>query len=156
MKPGTIFLVLGAFLVLVAGSLFFFESVTAPESLTEEEPSREVVPLSAFEIEVVATPEARARGLSGRRDVPERYGMLFVFSSADRYGFWMKDMYVPIDIIWLREDGTIIGIEEALSPSSYPASVYSPEPVRFVLETKAGEARKSGWDVGTKLDISNY
>lgn len=83
--------------------------------------------------------------------------MLFIFATKDRYGFWMKDMREPIDIIWLSDTGngvgTIVGIEQSVSPSTYPATFTAPEPVRFVLETRAGEARRQGWAIGTRLTL---
>lgn len=106
-----------------------------------------------FRYEIVATETARAQGLSGRADIPHDYGMLFVFDAPAKVGFWMKDMLTPIDIIWLREDGTIIGIEDSVSPDTYPKAYYAPEPVRYVLETRAGESTLKGWVVGTKLDL---
>jgi hypothetical protein len=120
------------------------------------EPAREAVPAitgQQLQFEIADTPEERERGFSGRADVPGGYGLLFVFDRADRYGFWMKDMLVPIDIIWLQDDGTILGIEEAVSPDTYPTPFYPPEPVRFVLETRAGEARAQGWEVGTRIAL---
>ena len=79
--------------------------------------------------------------------------MLFVFPTADRYGFWMKDMLASIDIIWLRSDGTIIEIEEGVSPETYPTPFYPPERVSYVLETRTGEARAQGWEPGTRLSL---
>lgn len=106
-----------------------------------------------MQIEVVDTEAARIQGLSGRAEIPDAYGMLFVFPHADTYGFWMKDMLVSIDIIWLREDGSIAGIEHSVSPDTYPTSFYAPEPVRYVLETRAGYAKDMGWDIGTRVPI---
>lgn len=63
----------------------------------------------------------------------------------------MKDMLVPIDIIWLSDEGAILGIEEAVTPESYPDVFYPPSPVRYVLETRAGEARRMGWEAGTTI-----
>ena len=104
-------------------------------------------------IEVARTPEAREQGLSGRLSVPPEYGLLFVFPTAGKYGFWMKDMRVSIDIIWLSDDGTIIGIEESVAPETYPDVFYPPAPVRYVLEVAAGEAKTHGWSIGTKLEL---
>jgi len=109
--------------------------------------------IGEFRFEVVDTPETRAQGLSGRANVPAGYGMLFVFPEPGRYGFWMKDMRVPIDIIWLADDGTVLGVDEAVSPSTYPDSFYPPQDVRYVLETRAGEARAQGWDVGARVPL---
>ena len=108
---------------------------------------------SSFTIEIVDTPASEAQGLSGRVNVPHDYGMLFVFPDDEAYGFWMKDMLVPLDMIWLSDKGEIVGIEDSVTPESYPHVFYPPEPVRYVLETRAGEARAQGWTVGTPLGL---
>jgi uncharacterized membrane protein (UPF0127 family) len=106
-----------------------------------------------FHFEIVNNAFDQAKGLGGRSDVPHDYGMLFVFKTDGRYGFWMKDMLVPIDIIWLSDNGTILGIEDSVAPSTYPTVFYPTQPVRYVLETRAGEARRLGWEVGTSLTL---
>jgi uncharacterized membrane protein (UPF0127 family) len=106
-----------------------------------------------MKFEVVSTEAAQERGLGGRTSIPENYGMLFVFKQSSRVGFWMKDMQVPIDIVWLSDNGTIIGIEDSLSPDTYPQAFYPAQPVKLVLETKAGEMRRRGWSVGTKIPL---
>jgi uncharacterized protein len=102
-------------------------------------------------IERADTNALRTQGLSGREEIPEDYGMLFLFPEKGRYGFWMKDMQVPIDIFWLSDDGTIIAVNESVSPDTYPLAFYPPEPVRYVLETKAGTASMRNWTIGTTL-----
>ncbi|KND47184.1 MAG: hypothetical protein AB199_01995 [Parcubacteria bacterium C7867-004] len=109
--------------------------------------------VEGFRYEIVDTDALRELGLGGRASIPSEYGMLFVFEQADRYGFWMKGMQTSIDIIWLSEDGTILAINESVSPDTYPKPFYPPVPVRYVLETRAGEANAKGWDVGTKLNL---
>lgn len=104
-------------------------------------------------VEIADTPETRERGLSGRAAVPSDYGMLFVFPNKDLHGFWMKDMLVSIDILWLSDDGTIIGMQESVSPETYPDAFYPPEPVRYVLETRVGEAARQGWSIGSRVPI---
>ena len=103
--------------------------------------------------EVVTTPAAQERGLGGRADIPENYGMLFVFPQAASYGFWMKDMLAPIDMIWLDTDGTILKIDANVPADSYPAIYYPPKPVKYVLETRANEAARRGWGIGTKVQL---
>lgn len=149
----TIRIAIASILVALAaiGSLYF---IFAQEPSFEES-SRvfEAAPEASFKFEIADSQEERVQGLSGRREVPPNYGLLFVFDEPGRPGFWMKDMYVPIDIIWLSEDGTILGIEEAVSPSTYPQAFYPPEPVSLVLETRAYEARAQGWEVGTQIAL---
>lgn len=104
--------------------------------------------------EIVRTPEAHAKGLGGRAEIPHDYGMLFVFQKADTYSFWMKDMLVPIDILWLHDDGTILKIDREISPSTYPSTTFSaPANVRLVLELRAGEAQRHGWSVGDTIAL---
>ncbi len=97
--------------------------------------------------------QERERGLSGRAEIPHEYGLLFVFPEKGLHGFWMKDMQAPIDIIWLSDDGTVLGIEASVTPSTYPKTFSPPEPVRYVLETRAGEARMKGWTVSSRLGL---
>jgi len=79
--------------------------------------------------------------------------MLFVFEDNDAYGFWMKDMHLAIDILWLSDSGQIIGIEHSVEPDTYPAVFYAPAPVRHVLEVAAGTAKSNGWDIGDAIAI---
>jgi len=108
---------------------------------------------TAFRFEIADTDAERVQGLSGRREVPPGYGLLFIFDRKERYGFWMKDMHVSIDIIWLADDGTVLAIDENVSPNTFPTPFYPPEPVSRVLETRAGEAKVQGWGVGSKIAL---
>jgi uncharacterized membrane protein (UPF0127 family) len=109
--------------------------------------------IQAMKFEIVTTDAAQERGLGGRADITENYGMLFVFPKDKQYGFWMKDMLTSIDMIWLSDKGTIIAIDASVSPATYPKPFYPPEPVRLVLETRAGEATRRGWKVGTTIQL---
>jgi len=108
---------------------------------------------STFRFEIADSDAEHAQGLSGRRAVPPGHGLLFIFDRPDRYGFWMKDMLISIDIIWLADDGTILEIEEGVSPDTYPTPFYPPVPVKFVLETRVGEAKAQNWTVGTRIPL---
>ena len=145
--------IIALFLIGFATYAFIGDGREAKTDLSKAKAAAQAAETSSFDFEVVASPEAREQGLSGRADVPHGYGMLFVFDQPGNYGFWMKDMLVPIDIIWLNGDGTIVGIEDSVSPSTYPAPFFPPSPVKLVLETRAGEAKAQGWSVGTKLRL---
>jgi uncharacterized membrane protein (UPF0127 family) len=106
-----------------------------------------------FKVELATSSAAQERGLSGRTDVPEGYGMLFVFSEAGSYGIWMKDMLVPIDILWLSDTGEVITVKADARPESYPDVFYPSTPARYVLETRDGEAARRGWRQGSVIPL---
>lgn len=97
-------------------------------------------------VELATTSAARARGLSGRSVLAEGEGLLFVFPQEDRHAFWMKDMYFPIDILWLSSEGRVLSLAAQVRPDSYPASFRPPVPARYVLELPGGYAQAH--DVG--------
>lgn len=99
--------------------------------------------------EIATTTQKQKEGLSGRHIINNNYGMLFVFPQDGSYGIWMKDMNVPIDIIWLSDNGTIVSIKNAIATSTYPNVFYPPTKVRYVLETRSGFARSRSWSVGS-------
>ena len=131
----------------VFGYFFLPQPKETSEAVFEGEVEQE------FAFEIADTDTERVQGLSGRKSIPANYGLLFVFPEAGTHGFWMKDMHVSIDIAWLATDGTVLKIDEAVSPDTYPSVFYAPSPVRLVLETRAGEMRRQGWEVGTKVPL---
>lgn len=87
---------------------------------------------------VADSPIERARGLSGTNFLNNKNGMLFRFEEADEHGIWMKDMTIPIDIIWIDEQNRVVSIKENVSPDTYP-TVFKPDaPAKYVLEVTAG------------------
>lgn len=110
----------------------------------------------SLRIEYATTSEAREHGLGGRTEVPENYGMLFVFAKDDTYGFWMKDMLVPLDIFWLDSKGHVVHIEQDIATSTYPDVFYPSAPAWYVLETAAGFAREHDIKVGTPLLLKKF
>ncbi len=145
---------LGALLILLGG-LYLFISIPTTEAVPEVPTEAAALPLPAV-IELADTAEKRTQGLSGRASVEDNYGMLFVFPVEASHGFWMKDMRVSIDIVWMADDGRIVHIEHNLSPDSYPEVIAPPAPARYVLETRAGYAKEQGWEVGMMLDVASY
>jgi len=92
--------------------------------------------------EVVSKAKEREQGLSGREVLGINEGMLFLFDEPGNYGFWMKGMKFPIDIIWISGN-EIVGVEENIPPQPGAADseltvYYPPGPVNKVLEVKAG------------------
>src|SRR3989344_8440239 len=118
----------------VVGATFFYKT----ESQSEQAAKFGGVSLR---IEYATTPEARERGLGGRTEIQKDYAMLFVFNKDDKYGFWMKNTLMPLDIFWLDSKGQVVYIEQNVATSTYPNVFYPTEPARYVLETVSGFAR---------------
>ena len=91
-------------------------------------------------VDVADTEVLREQGLSGRLNLPEGRGMLFVFENDDTWGIWMKDMLFSIDIVWADASGTVITVAAHVAPDTYPKSFYPSAPARYVLELPAGFA----------------
>jgi uncharacterized membrane protein (UPF0127 family) len=104
----------------------------------------------AFAVELALTPEEQSRGLMYRKTLPEGQGMLFDFKRDQETSFWMKNTYVPLDMIFIRSDGRIHRIAENTEPLS-ERLVSSNGPVRAVLEVVAGTARKLGIAPGDRV-----
>ena len=110
----------------------------------------------SLRIEYALTPAERERGLSNRAMVSDDYGMLFVFPAEGRYGFWMKDTLVPLDIFWLDSKGQVVSIAPHALPDSYPHVFYPLAPARYVLETRAGFAAAHRIATGTPLLLPTW
>jgi hypothetical protein len=95
-----------------------------------------------FSIEIADTSAEREAGLMFRREMADDHGMLFVFDKSREVNFWMKNTPMPLDLIFVGQDGRIKAIKRGEPESE---AIISPgQPVNFVLELKAGMAAKDG------------
>ena len=102
-----------------------------------------------FSVEIADDQDERARGLMFRRDLPLDRGMLFIFETTARQGFWMRNTPLPLDLVFVAENGRAVAIKSGVPFSEeLIAPIY---PVRFVLELHEGTAAKSGIRVGDRL-----
>jgi uncharacterized membrane protein (UPF0127 family) len=97
---------------------------------------------------VADTPLERNKGLSGSNFLNSKNGMLFKFEEADEHGIWMKDMLIPIDIIWIDEQSRVVSIKENVSPDTYPEVFKPSAPAKYVLEVVAGYVAANGIKIG--------
>jgi len=97
----------------------------------------------SLEVEVARDPATRERGLMYRRYLPENRGMLFDFGHAQTVLMWMKNTYIPLDMIFIARDGKVTHIEADTEPLS-EAILSSQGPAFAVLEVNAGLAKKIG------------
>ena len=92
---------------------------------------------------VVHSAKEKARGLMYVRNMPEQSGMLFVYTESDQRSMWMKNTYIPLDIIFIKNIKTISSIARNTEPLSLK-NIRSTEPVNYVLEINAGMTKKMG------------
>jgi uncharacterized membrane protein (UPF0127 family) len=129
-------------------ALFAFRPAVAADEQTLEIVTRSGV--HSFTVELAATDEARSKGLMYRRELPEGRGMLFDFKQDQNAAMWMKNTYIPLDMIFIRADGRIQRIAENTTPESEKI-ITAGAPVRAVLEVTGGTARKLGIRAGDRV-----
>jgi hypothetical protein len=103
-----------------------------------------------FSVEVARTDEERQKGLMFRKELPEGKGMLFDFKPEQEVAMWMRNTYIPLDMLFINADGTIRRIAENAEPLS-EKTIPSGGPVRGVLEVIGGTARKLGIAAGDRV-----
>jgi uncharacterized membrane protein (UPF0127 family) len=104
-----------------------------------------------FAVEVMRDDASRARGLMFRRHMAPDHGMLFDFERVEPVTMWMKNTYLPLDMVFIRQDGTVARVAADTEPLS-TAIISSEGPVLAVLELNAGTAAKLGIKPGDKVD----
>jgi uncharacterized membrane protein (UPF0127 family) len=102
--------------------------------------------------EVAATPAARSRGLMYRRELPAGRGMLFLFPASADHAFWMKNTPLPLDIVFIDEARTVVGIRADTVPYSERALGVG-RPSRYVLEVPAGFCARAGIAAGDRVEF---
>lgn len=102
-------------------------------------------------VEIVDTEKTKARGLMYRKEMPENHGMIFLFDRRRNHTFWMHNTCIPLDMLFIDDDGVIVGIEEnapTLDDSTFQVGC----PSRNVLEVHAGFTRKHGIKAGQRIE----
>ena len=97
------------------------------------------------------TEEKRTKGLGGLPSIPNHYGMFFVFDNSDYLSIWMKDVFFPIDIVWIDENLSIVHIKKDISPHTFPSIFTAPVKARYVLEMNAGMSEFYHLKTGEKI-----
>jgi len=101
----------------------------------------------SFNVEMALTPTQQAQGLMYRTEMDDQAGMLFVFNDVAMRSFWMKNTLIPLDMLFIDADGTILHIHDSAQPQDL-TSVKSKYPAKAVLELNGGAADKMGIEEG--------
>jgi len=125
--------------------------VSSPDDSTSSASSTVQVGGKTVRVTVADTPETRQKGLGGRNGLAPDEGMLFIFPQDGKYGFWMKDMKFPIDMLWLSGTRRVVYMAQNVSPDTYPEVFAPTTPARYVLELPAGYAKAYTVGVGDEV-----
>jgi uncharacterized membrane protein (UPF0127 family) len=133
-----------AFVVLIAGAVYAQALETL--SIAQQGGQRQT-----FRVEVARNDADRAQGLMFRRSMPADQGMLFDFGRVEPVAMWMQNTYLPLDMLFVRPDGTIARIAANTEPLS-TRTIPSGEPVLAVLELNAGTTGRLGIKAGDRIE----
>ena len=106
--------------------------------------------VQVFSVEMATTEQEKETGLMYRKELPDGKGMLFDFSPEQQVSMWMKNTYIPLDMIFIRADGRILRIAENTEPLSTKI-ISSGGLAKGVLEVIAGTAQKYGIAPGDRV-----
>jgi uncharacterized protein len=103
-----------------------------------------------FSVWLADRPSRQERGLMFVRQLPDHQGMLFTYGKDRSMAMWMKNTFIPLDMLFIRADGSIAHIAERTTPQSL-SIIAAPEPVRAVLELAGGSAESLGIAAGDRV-----
>jgi len=144
-------------LVLAIGSMAVFGTMQAhgqARQLQTFEKGRLAIETASgrheFRIEIARRPKQQAQGLMFRRSLAPDAGMLFIYRSAAPASMWMKNTYIPLDLLFIDRTGRIVGFHQRAVPQSLEV-ITSKQPVIAVLEVNAGTAARLGIKAGDRI-----
>ena len=103
-----------------------------------------------FDVYLAEDFDQHRRGLMFVRDMPETTGMLFIYEQIDIRSIWMKNTYIPLDIVFAGDDGSVINIVRDATPQTLNSN-RSTEPARYVLELNGGTTRRLAIGTNSRL-----
>jgi hypothetical protein len=148
-----------AIVVLAAAALLGAAcGASSNDAVATREPGLALVRIGALAVQAeVPEGDAFYRGLGGRDSLPDDGGMLFVFPEPGLLTFWMKDMLISIDLIWISAEGRVVDVQTAQPEPGVPdpeLKRYNPNgEAKYVLEVRAGLAAEQGVQVGDEARI---
>jgi uncharacterized membrane protein (UPF0127 family) len=147
------FLLLAVGLIFFGGCFYFFLQKPANVAPLGHK-STVTIGNTVINVDVSDTADEREQGLSGKTSLAHDTGMLFVFDTPGKYGFWMKDMNFPLDMVWISESGSVVSINSDVATSTYPSVYYPPTDIKYVLELPSHYTVEHGIDVGSNASLN--
>lgn len=147
--PISLLKIISRFLILLA-ALFAVSACSGQDNLVLHTATGDV----NIKIELANTNETRARGLMFVQSLADDKGMLFDFNQTREVSFWMRNTFIPLDMIFIDENGEIKHIHANARPHD-ETGISSQFPVRYVLEIAGGRASAIGLEIGDKVSHSS-
>lgn len=151
-------LALFALLVVIVASIPFSQNYLKDNPNPFAKKPTATIKNHKLQLLLAKTPQQQQIGLSEHKSLPKDQGMLFIFAQADYHPFWMKNMKIPIDILFIK-DKKIVTIHENAQPApstDQNPSLYRPtEPAEKVLEINANLSKEYEIKVGDEVRFEN-
>lgn len=125
-------------------------TASAPISIVNHEPLVQILTqagLLTFEVEIAKTAREREKGLMNRDALPQNKGMIFLFEEENIHTFWMKNTFIPLDLIFFDKNWFVVGLIENMKPLSADSRSIG-RASQYVLEVNAGLIKKEGIRIG--------
>jgi len=141
-------LVGGVVLVVIAVAVSFIVANFQPKTLLQ-------IGSGTFQATVASDDAARKKGLSGIESMKPDDALIMVFQTDDLHGIWMKDMKIPIDIIWLDADKRVVDVKREAPPELSDTKTYVPsKDARYVIELQTGSIQRNGIKAGDQATFT--
>lgn len=148
-QPKRIVLVLSGFVLILVTLVTVYHMVGSSSSI----PVR--INSITYHLQLANTEAEREQGLSGVEKLGPSGGLLMQFDSDYQWGIWMKDMNIPLDIVWLDKEKKVVYIKQNVSPDLGTSVIMQPQiPSRYVLELGTGSVAKSGIQLGQQVSFT--
>lgn len=150
--------IFGIIIAIIVGGYYFYSENYKNSAIRDNSSEENDLPFILIKdtkvyVDIVSDEDSRGIGLSERVSLKENEGMFFVFDNLDIWGFWMKEMKFPIDIIWFDENYSVVDIKENALPESYPEIFLPADNSLYVLEVSAGFVKKHEIKIGDFAEI---
>jgi uncharacterized membrane protein (UPF0127 family) len=111
-----------------------------------------------FTVELAITPQQHAHGLMFRKKLDDDKGMFFIFKGEGIYPFWMKNTFIPLDIIWIGQNQQVVFIKENAQPCKKKSCplIFPNRKAKYVLEVNGGTVNKLKSGVGDRVELKIF
>jgi uncharacterized membrane protein (UPF0127 family) len=139
--------IIGIIVIICIGLIFVYNTFGKQQG-------RVCFKVNCFNVSLALTPDEQSKGLMFIKQLDDDKGMFFIFEKDGIYPFWMKNTLIPLDIIWIDSNNSVVFMSKNTQPCTLTCDSINPEKqARYVLEINAGIADRIGIAVGDNITI---